>query len=92
MMLFFKFKKYRMRCYVTLRNIFLLVHTKMFIYYSLIKRLANYKVCLCFVVLSPTVCTVSPRYVCHFVWGQIFVDSASFLSMIFLKFYHYHDA
>ena len=57
----------------------------------LIKRLSSYKVCLCFVVLSATVCTVG--YVCLFCGGQIFVDFISFLSYDSLfKFYiHYHD-
>ena len=59
------------------------MHAKMFIHHSLIKRLqASYKVCLCFIVLSVTVCTV--RYVCSFLRDQIFVDFVSFkfLSMI----------
>ena len=60
------------------------MHTKM--YYSLIKRVTSYKVCLCFVVLSVTVCTVG--YVCSFNGGQIFVDFVSFLSMIII---HYPD-
>ena len=48
------------------------MHTKMCIYYSLIRRLDSYKVCLCFVVLSVTVYTVG--YVCLFRRDQIFVD------------------
>ena len=53
------------------------MHTKMCIHYSLIKL---YKVCLCFGVLSVTVCIVG--YVCSFHRNQIFVDSVSFLFMI----------
>ena len=45
------------------------MHTKMCIHHSLIRRLANYKVCLCFIVLSVTVCTVG--YVCSFRGEQI---------------------
>ena len=59
------------------------MHAKMFIHHSLIKRLqASYKVCLCFIVLSVTVCTV--RYVRSFLRDQIFMDFVSFkfLSMI----------
>ena len=52
----------------------------MFIYYSLIRRLASYKVCLHFIVLSVTVCTVG--YVYLFCEDQIFMDFVSFLSMI----------
>ena len=52
--------------------------------------LASYKVCLCFIVLAVTVCTVG--YVCSFCGDQIFMDYVSFLSMIinFMKFY-IHD-
>ena len=53
---------------------------KMCIHYPLIRRLASYKVCLCFIVLSVTVCTVG--YVCSFRRKHIFVDFVSFLSMI----------
>ena len=49
-------------------------------YYSLLRRLASYTVCLCFTVLTVTVCTVG--YVCSFYGDQIFVDFVSFLSMI----------
>ena len=59
------------------------MHIKMFIYYSLIKRLACYKLCLCFIVLLVTVCTVG--YVCSFCGDQIFMDFVSFLSMIIYK-------
>ena len=55
------------------------MHIKMQFQYSLLRRLASYKVCLCF-VLSVTVCTV--RYVCLFHGDQIFVDFVSFLSTI----------
>ena len=48
----------------------------MFIGCSLIRRLASYKVHLCFIVLSVTVCTV--EYVCSFLREQIFVDFVSF--------------
>ena len=40
----------------------------------------SYKVRLCFIVLSVTVCTVG--YICLFYGDQIFVDLVSFLSMI----------
>ena len=53
---------------------------KMCIHYSLLRRLASYKVCLCFIVLSVTFCIVG--YVCSFRGDQIFVDFVSFLSMI----------
>ena len=58
------------------------MHTKMCIRCSLIRnlRLASYKVCLCFIVLSVTVCTVG--YVCLFRRDQIFMDFVIFLSMI----------
>ena len=59
--------------------------TKMFIHCSLIRRLDSYKVHLCFIVLSVTVCTVaSIGYVFSFLRDQIFVDFVSFkfLSMI----------
>ena len=77
-----------MHYYVTLINIFYLMHIKMFIYYSLIRRLASYKVCLCFIVSSVTVCTVG--YVCSFCGHQIFMDFVSFLSMIIYEVY-IHD-
>ena len=48
----------------------------------------QFKVCLCFIVLSVTVCTVG--YICLFCGDQIFVDSVSFLSMIIYEFY-IHD-
>ena len=51
----------------------------MFIHYLLLRRLASYKVCLCFIVLSVTVCTVG--HVCSFHGDQIFVNFVSFLSM-----------
>ena len=59
---------------------------KMFIYYSLLRRLANYKVCLCFIVLSVTVFTVG--YVCSFCGDQSFVDFVSFLSMIIYEVFY----
>ena len=63
------------------------MRTKTCIHYPLIRRLASYKVCLCFIVLSVTVCTVG--YVCSSRRNQIFVD---FVSFLFMKFYiHYHD-
>ena len=46
--------------------------------------LASYKVCLCFIVLSVTVCTVG--YVCIFCGDQIFMDFVSFLSIIYEVF------
>ena len=42
--------------------------------------LACYKLSLCFIVLSVTVCTVG--YVCLFSGDQIFVYFVNFLSMI----------
>ena len=46
-------------------------------------RLASFKVCLCVIVLSVTVCTVGySLYVCLFRRDQIFVDFVSFLSTI----------
>ena len=65
---------------MTLSNVSYLMHTKMCIYYSLIKRLASYKAFLCYVVLSVIFCTIG--YVCSFRGGQIVVDFVSFLSMI----------
>ena len=56
------------------------MHTSICIHYSLIGRLASYKVYLCFIVLSVTVCTVG--YICVFRGDQIVVDFVSFLSMI----------
>ena len=56
------------------------MHIKMCIHYSLIRSLASYKVCLCFIVLSVMVCTVGYVYLFH--RDQIFVDFVSFLSMI----------
>ena len=54
------------------------MHMKMWFQYSLLRKLASYKVCLCFIVLSVTVCTVG--YVCLFRGGQIFfVDFVKFL-------------
>ena len=49
---------------------------------SLIKSLSLYsfKVCLCVIVFSVTICTVG--YVCSFCKHQIFMDIVSFLSMI----------
>ena len=40
-------------------------------------------VCLCFIVLSVTVCTVG--YVCLFCEDQIFMAFVSFLSMVFYE-------
>ena len=62
------------------------MHIKMYIH---LRRLASYKVCLCYIVLSVTVCTVG--YICLFCEDQIFMDFVSLLSMIiFMKFYmHY---
>ena len=52
----------------------------MCIHYSLIRRLARYKVCLHFIVLSVTVYTVG--YLCSIHRDSIFVDFVCFLSMI----------
>ena len=56
------------------------MHIKMRFHYSLLRSLTSYKVCLCFIVLSVTVCTVG--YVCLFHGDHTFVDFVSFLSMI----------
>ena len=53
---------------------------KMWLHYPLLQSLGSYKVHLCFIVLSVTVCTVG--YICLFCGDQIFVDFVSFLSMI----------
>ena len=78
----FNLKQYCMHCYVTLSNVFYLMHAKMYIYCLLIRslRVASFKVCLCVIVISVTVCTVG--YVCLLRRDQIFVDFVSFLSMI----------
>ena len=59
------------------------MHTKM--YYSLIKRLISYKVCLCCVVFSITVCTVG--YICSFGEGQFLIRdnllSFMYITMMF---------
>ena len=64
------------------------MHTKMFLLRSLIKslRLASFKVCLCAIVLSVTVCTIG--YVCLFRRDQILMDFVSFLSMIIYEVLH----
>ena len=61
------------------------MRTKMYIHCSLVRslRLGSFKVCLCVIVLSVTVCTVG--YVCLFRRDQIFMDFVSFLSMIIYK-------
>ena len=58
------------------------MYIKMFIYYSILSRLATYKEFLYFIVLSVTVSTVG--YVCLFHGDQILVDFnfVSFLRMI----------
>ena len=58
------------------------MHTKMYIHCLLIRslRLASFKVFLCVIVLSVTLCTI--EYVCLLHRDQIFVDYVSFLSMI----------
>ena len=61
-----------------LSNVFQLMHIKMWLHYPLIRSLDSYKVCLCFIVLLITVCTVG--YVCLFCKGQVFVYFVSFLS------------
>ena len=53
---------------------------RMWLHYPLIWRLGSYKVCLCFIVLSVTVCIVG--YICLFRGDQIFVGFVTFLSMI----------
>ena len=59
------------------------MHIMMWLHYPLWWSLDSYKVHLCFVVLSVTVCTVG--YICIFRGDQIFVDFVSFLSMILYK-------
>ena len=44
--------------------------TKMSILYSLIRRLASYKICLCFIVLSVTVVPVGYRIAGKFGGGK----------------------
>ena len=53
---------------------------KLWLHYPLLRSLDNYKVRLCFIVLSVTVCTVG--YICLFHGDEILVDYVSFLSMI----------
>ena len=53
---------------------------KMWLYYPLLQSLDSYKVCLYFIVLLVTVCTVG--YICFFHGDQTFVDFVSLLSMI----------
>ena len=69
-----------MHCYVTLSNVFQLMRIKISLYYPLLQSLGNYKVCLCFTVLSVTVCTIG--CIGLFCGDQIFVDFINFLSMI----------
>ena len=52
----------------------------MWLHYPLLRSLDSYKVHLCFIVLSVTVCTVG--YICLFRGDQIFMDFVSLLSMI----------
>ena len=56
------------------------MHIKVSLQYLLLQSLDNYKVCLSFIVLSVTVCTVG--YICLFRVDQTFVDIVSFLSLI----------
>ena len=65
--------------------------TKMCIHCSLIRslRLASFKIYLCVIVLSVTVCTVG--YICLFYRDQIFVDIVSFLSMIIYEIIYIYD-
>ena len=60
------------------------MRTKMCIHYSLIRKLASYEVCLCFIVLSLVSYSLSTvGYVCSSFRGdQIFVNFVSFLSVI----------
>ena len=58
----------------------------MCIHYSLLRRLASYKVCLCFIVFSVTDCIVV--YVCSFHGDYILVDFVSFLFMIIYEVYN----
>ena len=52
--------------------------------------LASYKVCLCFIVLSVTICTVG--YVYLFCGDQIFVYFVGFLSIIIYEVYMHNVA
>ena len=56
------------------------MRAKMWLHYPLLRSLDGYKVRLCFIVLSVTVCTVG--YICLFRGDQIFMDYVSFLFMI----------
>ena len=72
-----------MRCYVILSNVIWLMCIKMWLHYPLLQSLDRYKVRLCFIVLSVTVCTVG--YICLFCGDRIFVNFVGFLSMIIYK-------
>ena len=56
------------------------MHIKMWLHYPLLRSLDSYKVRLCFIVLSVTVCTVGYICLCH--GDQIFMDFVNFLSTI----------
>ena len=59
---------------------------KMWLHYPLLQNLDSYKVRLCFIVLSVTVCTVV--YICLFRGDQVFMDFSSFLPMIIYEVLH----
>ena len=54
----------------------------MYAMFQISLMLASFKVRLCVIVLSVTVCTVGYIYVCLFRRVKIFVDFVSFLSTI----------
>ena len=62
------------------------MHIKMFIYYSLLRSMTSYKVCLCFIMLPIIVCIVG--YICLFIlWGSNFCGFCYFsCSAVFESF------
>ena len=91
-------KQYCMPCYVALSNISHLMHTKMYMHYSLIRRLASYKVCMfvhyCIVRVIIVIVIVIFRQGVHSVLYGIVVNFMgikilqillSFLSMVFYE-------
>ena len=88
-----------MLCYVALSNISHLMHTKMYMHYSLIRRLASYKVCMfvyyCIVRVVIVIVIVISRQGVHSVvlygivvnfMGINFLQILlSFLSMVFYE-------
>ena len=72
-----------MHCYVILNKVFQLMCIMMWLHYQLLRSLDIYKVCLCYIVLLVTICTVG--YICLFHGDQIFMYFVSFLSMIIFE-------